>query len=109
MSESRLFVHAATLAEGEDLKSTYARVAALARTGDAVTVFLLDDGVLTARRGPGSEPIVRALAAGAKVLVDRQSLRSRSIDVSALVVGALPISLRRLVDRIAAGETARWL
>jgi sulfur relay (sulfurtransferase) DsrF/TusC family protein len=109
LSESRLFIHGATLLKDDELKSTYAQIAQLARSGATVTVFLVEEGVQTARRGPGSEAIVRALAAGAQILVDRQSLRSRSIDASALVVGARPIALRALVDRIAAGETARWL
>jgi predicted peroxiredoxin len=109
MPHSHLFVQAESHAKPADLAATYDRITQLAQDGGHVTVFLVEDGVLTARQGPHASPLANAVGAGVEVFVDRRSLRDRGIRPSRLVRGARTAGIHALSSRIANGERATWL
>jgi predicted peroxiredoxin len=108
MPRAQLFVHA-TPRDASQLEYSFDQVVRLAREGRDVTLFLVEDGVLDARRGPTARPLARALAAGVEVLVDRASLRARGLRGARLLEGTRTAGLDALANRIAAGERATWL
>src|SRR5215831_3052390 len=80
----------------------------LAADGNAVTLFLVQNGDLPARagaRGPGFADLARA---GVEVLADDFSLRERGIPEGRLQSGVKPSPLDLVVDRLAEGCKAIW-
>jgi len=80
----------------------------LAADGTAVTVFLVENGVLGARRGAVGDALSALTGAGVEVLADDFSLRERGIAVDALASGVAPASLDVVIDHLAAGRKALW-
>ena len=109
MSSSHLFVFAAQRRAVAELQAIYDRFVRLVQEGARVTVFLVEDGVLSARRGPHAESLALATAAGVEVLADRRSLGDRGLRASKLVAGVRTTDLDALVNRVADGERATWL
>jgi sulfur relay (sulfurtransferase) complex TusBCD TusD component (DsrE family) len=83
--------------------------ASLVEEGNTVTLFLVQNGVLPARRGPQSEPLSAAAKAGVEVLADDFSLRERGIGADRLAAGIAAASLDVVVDQLAEGRKAMWL
>jgi predicted peroxiredoxin len=88
----------------------------LAKAGNQVTLFLVQNGVLAARHraqstGPAN-PGVRALAAlaadGVKVLADSFSLQERGISPNRLIDGVAAAPLSIVIDELSAGAKALW-
>jgi predicted peroxiredoxin len=87
----------------------YAELAAgLAGAGHAVTLFLVQNGVLTARKGAQTEALAGALKAGVEVLADEFSLRERGIARDRLAQGVKPALLEVVIDQLAEGRKALW-
>jgi hypothetical protein len=87
----------------------YAELAAgLARDGHAVTLFLVQNGVFTARSGAQTESLAAALQAGVEVLADEFSLRERGIGTGKLAQGIRPALLDVVIDQLAEGRKALW-
>jgi predicted peroxiredoxin len=82
--------------------------AALAAAGDEVTVFLVQNGVLPARRGARAGALAELAAGGVRVLADDFSLRERAIPVERLAPGIAAASLELVVDRMARGDKTIW-
>lgn len=88
----------------------------LAKEGHAVTLFLVQNGVLPARHGAQSNfpanMAARSLAAlaadGVKVLADSFSLQERGISSNRLIAGVTVAPLSAVIDRMAAGDKALW-
>lgn len=88
----------------------------LAKEGHAVTLFLVQNGVLPARHGAQSNfPAnmhVRSLAAlaanGVEVLADSFSLEERGISPNRLIAGVAVAPLSTVIDQLAAGRKALW-
>lgn len=80
----------------------------LARAGHRVRVFLVQNGVLPARRGAARNGLGALLRAGIPVLADEQSLRERGIRPDALADGINPAPLDLVVDALAAGSRTIW-
>lgn len=91
-----------------DVEAFYALAANLAGRGNPVTLFLVQNGVLPARRGPGTGPLTPLTQAGVKVLADEFSLRERGIAAERLAAGVEPASLDRVIDALADGVRALW-
>lgn len=94
-----------------DTQSFYGIAADLAKAGNSVTVFLVQNGVLPARRGAADSPIpgLRSNAPGVAVLADDFSLRERAITGDKLAEGITPAPIDRLVDLlIEPGTKAIW-
>lgn len=93
--------------ESGDVGHYYDLATSLAKTGD-VTLFLVQNGVLTARRGPRSAALSTLAAAGVEVLADDFSLRERGIPTDQLATGVKPAPLATVVDQLAEGRKALW-
>jgi sulfur relay (sulfurtransferase) complex TusBCD TusD component (DsrE family) len=86
----------------------YELAAALAREGSAVTLFLVQNGVLPARPSPGSSALQELSQQGVRVLADDFSLRERGIPEDALAAGVSPASLEVVIEALADGARALW-
>ena len=83
-------------------------IAELARAGGDVTVFLVQNGVLAARRSARSEALSELAANGVRVLADDYSLRVRGIAETRLAPGVRVGSLEAVLDAMVEGSKAIW-
>lgn len=74
--------------------------AALRERGRAVTVYLVQNGVLTSRAGARGSTLPRLARIGVRVLADDFSLRERGIEADELASGVREASIDTLVDLI---------
>lgn len=72
----------------------------LAATGEEVTLFLLQNGALAARKGTSENPLDPVFESGVEVLVDSFSLRERAMQDSDRHPATKPAEIGDLVDRI---------
>ncbi len=94
--------------ESNDVPYFYGLATGLAKDGNDVTLFLVQNGVLAARQNPRAA-VLRAVAeAGVHVLADDFSLRERGIAASRLVSGVTPSPLDTVIDQLAEGRKALW-
>jgi predicted peroxiredoxin len=79
----------------------------LASKGNDVTLFLIQNGVLTTRKGVKNNPLtgLHKKAPSVKVSVDDFSLRERGIARSSIVEGASVSSVDNLVDLLVQNGT----
>ena len=80
----------------------------LRNQGHEVTLFLVQNGVLPARKSPRSQSIADLVKAGVKVLADDFSLAERGINDKRLVDGVKASNVDFIVDEMAAGAKAIW-
>lgn len=80
----------------------------LAREGNEVTMFLVQNGVFPARPCARSEALERLAGSGVKVLADEFSLRERGIAANTLVKGVDAAPLDVVVDELEAGTRVIW-
>ncbi|WP_119302425.1 DsrE family protein [Dongia deserti] len=88
----------------------------LAKEGSGVTLFLVQNAVMTARHGArptvphnGRVLSLAALATnGVRVLADSFSLQERGISPNRLIAGVTVAPLSAVVDQMAAGCKALW-
>jgi len=80
----------------------------LVKSGNEVTLFLVQNGVLPARRGTQSAALSTMAAAGVQVLADDFSLRERGITADLLATGVKPAPLATVIDQLAEGRKALW-
>jgi hypothetical protein len=78
----------------------------LKEQGNAVTVFLAQNGVLAARASAKAPSLAALLRGGVKVVADDFSLKERGITKLADGVTVGPIDL--VVDALAAGHKTIW-
>jgi sulfur relay (sulfurtransferase) complex TusBCD TusD component (DsrE family) len=83
--------------------------ARLASEGNEVTLFLVQNGVLAARRSLGSRALAALAAAGVRVVADAFSMRERGIPRSRVGPGVIVAELDVAVDSLAAGCKTLWL
>jgi predicted peroxiredoxin len=95
--------------EYAEVGNDYELAAGLARAGNEVTLFLVQNGVLPARRGADGGALAAAAAAGVEILGDEFSLRERGIQDADLVPDVKPTTLDVVVDQLADGRKAMWL
>ncbi len=103
-----LFIESRSALETTEVALGAGTAAALARQGHPVTVFLLQNGVLPARRGASTDAFAAARQAGVRILADDFSLRERGIGVSELAEGIASSPLETVVDSLAAGAKTLW-
>ena len=94
--------------EAGDVEHYYDLAAQLAKSGSQVTCFLVQNGVLPARRGPRSAALSAMAAAGVEVLADDFSLRERGIPSGNLATGVKAAPLDTVIDQLAEGRKALW-
>jgi predicted peroxiredoxin len=87
--------------------TTYGALAAdLAGEGNTVTLFLVQNGVLSARPSTQANVLTAAIKAGVEVLADDFSLRERGIPAGRLVAGVKAAPLDTVIDHLAEGRKA---
>ena len=91
-----------------DVPYYYDLAVSLARKGHAVTLFLVQNGVLPVRPGPRSDVVSAVARAGVEVLADDFSLRERGIGADRLATGVKPAPLDRVLDLLGEGCKALW-
>jgi predicted peroxiredoxin len=94
--------------DSNDVSHYWELAAGLVRAGNQVTLFLIQNGVLAARRSPRSGPLAELAALGVEVLADEFSLRERGIRAERLVSGVKAAPLDVVLDQLAEGRTALW-
>ena len=80
----------------------------LAKAGNKVTLFLVQNGVLPARHGARSGTLAALAVNGVDVLADSLSLAERGISPDRLVPGIKAAALDVAVDQLADGCKALW-
>lgn len=94
--------------ESSDVAQYQGLAASLARAGDQVTLFLVQNGVLAARRGARSGALTELAEQRVEVLADEFSLRERGIPASRLAPGVGTAPLDVVIDRLADGWKTLW-
>ena len=92
--------------ESNDVGYYYDLAKGLAESGNQVTLFLVQNGVLPARPSAHSATLSALARSGVTVLADDFSLRERGITQLAEGVAAAPIDV--VVDDLAAGHKTLW-
>ncbi len=95
--------------ESSDVASHFYDLAAgLAKRGEPVTLFLVQNGVFPARRSAHSGALDAVARAGVEVLADDFSLRERGIPPDRLGPRVTVAPLDVVIDRLAEGRKALW-
>jgi predicted peroxiredoxin len=71
-------------------------------------LFLIQNGVLPARRSDRSAALTRVAQAGVELLADDFSLRERGIPSERLIAEVRPASLDFVIDCMAEGRKTLW-
>ena len=104
-----LFIETRDPFESRDVEFIAETAAALRERDHEVTVFLVQNGVLAARRGARDTYLARLAQAGVRILADDFSLRERGIAGDELRAGVTQSSVDDLVRVLARKETkAVW-
>ncbi len=94
--------------DSHDVALTYDLASGLASAGHDVTIFLVQNGVLPARRGARIDKLAAAVAAGIRVIADEFSLRERGIPHARLHAGIEPAPIDVVIDHLADGHKTLW-
>jgi len=104
-----LFIESRDPFESLDVRFVAEAAQALKERGHAVTVFLVQNGVLAARRAARDSHLARLAQAGVALLADDFSLQERGIETAALRPGVRPTSIDAVVTALATEQTkAIW-
>ena len=104
-----LFIETRDPFESRDTEFVAETAAALKTRDNEVTVFLMQNGVLAARRGARDPYLARLAQAGVRILADDFSLRERGIAGHELRAAVTESSVDDLVEMLAREETkAIW-
>ena len=95
--------------EFADVPLHCALAARLAREGNEVTLFLVQNGVLAARQSEGSRALQPLTAAGVRIVADAFSLHERGIPASRMALGVAVAELEVAIDALVTGCKALWL
>ena len=80
----------------------------LKREGNEVTLFLVQNAVLGARKGAAAGALGKLTGAGVEVLADSFSLRERGIPAQRLAAGVRAAELDVVIDHMAEGRKVIW-
>ncbi len=94
--------------DSNDVANFYDLAEGLIREGNAVTLFLVQNGVLPARPGTRSEALSALATAGVEVLADDFSLRERGIPADGLARGVTAAPLDVVIDGLVEGRKTLW-
>ena len=94
--------------ESRGSETTLGLARELRRSGHDVTVYLVQNGVLGARKCTISGGFTALAREGVRILADPFSLRERGIDPTRLEDGIEPAELDLIVDHLAEGRRVIW-
>jgi predicted peroxiredoxin len=94
--------------ESQDVAHQYELAIGLARDGNTVTLFLVQNGVLPARKSGRSDALRAVAKAGVEILADDFSLRERGIARERLIAEVRSAPLDVVVDGLAEGRKTIW-
>ena len=95
--------------ESRDTRFVEETATALKQSGNEVTVFLVQNGVLSSRRNARDNSMDRMLEAGVSLLADDFSLLERGIQSAELRPGITRSGIEQLVDALVQENTkAIW-
>lgn len=94
--------------DSRDVRFCYTLAKDLAKAGNDVTLFLVQNGVLPARPGTESRQLTEVADAGVEVLADEFSIRERGIAAERLLSGVKAAPIETVVDQLAEGRKAIW-
>jgi hypothetical protein len=80
----------------------------LKQAGNDVSVLLINNGVLPARRDSVDKNLNALLQSSVNVLADDFSLRERAIDRGSLKQGIEPVAIDFVIDRLIDGAKVIW-
>jgi sulfur relay protein TusB/DsrH len=80
----------------------------LAQNGDDVTLFFVQNGVLTTREGKFKTTMEDLNTSGVKLMADVYSLQTRGIKEDQLIAGTKSADLELIVDALAASKKVIW-
>ncbi len=92
--------------ESKDVATAWELATGLVKEGNQVMLFLVQNGVLPARKSKHSDALAALAKAGVEVLADEFSLKERGI--GAVIDGVKAAPLEVVVDELAAGRKALW-
>jgi hypothetical protein len=92
--------------ESNDVGYYYDLARGLVDGGNQVTLFLVQNGVLSARPSAQSDALSELARSGVTVLADDFSLQERGI--VKLADGVAPSGINVIVDQLAAGHKTLW-
>lgn len=108
MAKSYMLIASRDPFTSNDVKRCYELAASFARKGNQVTLFMIQNGVFAARRGPESSRLQELSKAGVRVLADEFSLRERGIAQTRLADGVGAAPLDAVMDALANGVNTIW-
>src|SRR5690348_12451362 len=91
--------------ESSTVPRHYELAGGLKAQGNLVTLFLIQNGVVAARRSLKSEAIAQLVHSGVEILADDFSLRERGITASRLAAGVKIATVDDAVEKLAEGRT----
>ena len=94
--------------DSNDVANFYGLASGLAKAGNGVTLFLVQNGVLPARQSSASAALTEVAGAGVEVLADAFSLDERGIAAERLADGVSSAPLERVIDAMADGHKTIW-
>ena len=104
-----IFIETRDPFESRDIRFVEETATALKERGHEVTVFLVQNGVLAARKNEGESYLARLAGAGVRLMADDFSLRERGIQTQELNAGIHPTGIDALVDALVQENTkAIW-
>lgn len=104
-----IFIESRDPFESRDIQFVEETAAALKRRGHQVTVFLVQNGVLAARKHSRENYLGRLNREGLTLMADDFSLRERGIQSAELAQGIQQSSIESLVDALVQENTkAIW-
>ena len=103
-----LFIDSRDPFETSDSEFIVSTATALRQQGNEVTVFLVQNGVMAARRQARDRYLSAIASAGVRVLADEFSLRERGINDDELHPAIRISGVDAIVDMLASGTKTIW-
>ena len=104
-----LFIESRDAFESRDTRFVEETATALSERGHDVTVFLIQNGVLAARKNGSEQYLVRLASAGVAIMADDFSLDERGLQTAELGPGIQPSNIDALIDALVHdGAKAIW-
>ena len=94
--------------DSNDVPQFWRLAEGLAKSGNTVTLFLVQNGVFPARPSVRSQELAALKSAGVELLADEFSLRERGLSADRLAAGVKAAPLDVVIDRLAEGRKALW-